>query len=205
MEGQHSARDLQSGPPLTKLSVPIEFPSKVLNRYTCKAFNELYYYANKRREGTIVMPYEPYFYPLDKVSTWNRIYGKRGFFQYQALVPVSEKAAFGEIFEQIANSGLASFLAVLKKFGDVESPGMLSFPREGYTLTLDFSNRPGVTIPLLRRLTSIVNEANGRLYPAKDSVMTPEDFQLYYPNWQDFAKYKDPLFSSSFWRRVTEG
>ncbi|SMF78039.1 FAD-binding oxidoreductase [Pseudobacteriovorax antillogorgiicola] len=202
MRANHSPDELPNQSRKPSLSVPFSLPSFVLNRYSCKAFNEAYYYANSLKQGTSLKPYEPYFYPLDMVHHWNRIYGSRGFFQYQLVVPLSEKEAFAEIFNVIAKSGLASFLVVLKKFGNLSSPGMMSFPMEGYTLTLDFSHRPGSTKATLKRLTDIVNEAHGRLYPAKDSVMTPEDFERYYPQWRQFSEYKDPKFSSSFWRRV---
>ena len=204
MRANHSAQDLDDKPSEINLGIPVDFPSWVLNRYSCKAFNELYYYANSHQEGTKLQPFEPFFYPLDKVHNWNKIYGGRGFFQYQLLVPLKEKAAFKEVFDVTAKSGLGSFLVVLKKFGDIKSPGMLSFPQQGYTLTLDFSHRPGKTMRALRSLTEIVKAANGRLYPAKDSIMTPKDFDQFYPEWYDFLQYKDPKFSSSFWRRVTE-
>lgn len=204
MRGVHSPHVLdQEQKSNLSLEVPVDLPSWLLNRYSCKAFNELYYQVNRRRVGKFLSSYHSYFFPLDAVAHWNRIYGRRGFFQYQCVVPVGEVAAFHEVLEAIAGSGLASFLAVLKYFGAQTSPGMMSFPREGYTLTLDFAYRRGETISLLRRLTDIVNQAGGRLYPAKDSMMTPKDFAQYFPQWQDFATFKDPKFSSSFWRRVT--
>ena len=102
-------------------------------------------------------------------------------------------------------SGQASFLAVLKTFGDLPSPGLLSFPRPGVTLALDFPNRGEHTRALFRHLDTLVREAGGRLYPAKDACMSADDFQHFYPAWDAFQEHIDPAFSSSFWRRVTGG
>ena len=113
------------------------------------------------------------------------------------------REATREILDHVARSGEASFLAVLKTFGAVESPGMLSFPRPGITLALDFPNRGERTQRLFRTLDGLVREAEGRLYPAKDACMTAEDFQRAYPEWGAFQEHIDPAFSSSFWRRVT--
>ena len=207
MKGEHSPETIpeRKASPLDKAFVPFNFPSFLLNRYSCKAFNEVYYRLNESSERLVLQHYDPFFYPLDKLKGWNRIYGGKGFFQYQLLLPLGQEEAFAKIFKEIAKSGLGSFLVVLKKFGATPSPGMISFPSEGYTLTLDFSYRKEKTLPLLRRLTDIVNEGGGRLYPAKDSIMTPEDFKSYYARLPEFLQYKDPRFSSSFWRRVYPG
>jgi hypothetical protein len=103
----------------------------------------------------------------------------------------------------ITASGLASFLAVIKVFGDVASPGMMSFPMPGITLALDFPIRREVSFDLLDRLAAITAEFGGRMYPAKDACMSAAHFQQFYPQWQDFSAYVDPAFSSSFWQRVT--
>ena len=105
---------------------------------------------------------------------------------------------------QIHQSGQGSFLAVLKQFGSKPSPGLLSFPRQGTTLVLDFPNRGEKTLNLLRTLDDIVGECGGAVYPAKDARMSPEHFHSYYPNWKMFQPFIDPKFSSSFWRRVTD-
>jgi FAD/FMN-containing dehydrogenase len=144
-----------------------------------------------------------FFYPLDSVKNWNRIYGKRGLIQFQCVIPRADgKQVMEKILRAIVASGRASFLAVLKEFGDLPSVGMLSFPRPGITLALDFPCTPE-TIRLSRVLEEVVNDAGGALYPAKDALMQAESFQSYYPAWRDFAKYMDPRFSSSLWRRVS--
>jgi len=186
------------------LSVPVEFPDFVLNQYSIKAFNALYYAKGCLANTRSTVHYEPFFYPLDAINHWNRIYGRRGFFQYQFVIPFSgDQGAIREIISRIAASGQGSFLAVLKTFGDRPSPGMLSFPAPGVTLALDFSNQGPDTLRLFNELDSVVLEAGGRLYPAKDARMSAYSFQDRYPRWQEFSQYIDPQFSSSFWRRVT--
>ena len=145
-----------------------------------------------------------FFYPLDSIHHWNRIYGARGFFQYQFVVPFEQdNRAIREILRQIGDSGQGSFLAVLKTFGTIPSPGLLSFPAPGVTLALDFPNRGAETLQLFERLDRIVLEAGGRIYPAKDARMSAQTFRAGFPQWEKLAPYVDPAFSSSFWRRVT--
>ena len=108
-----------------------------------------------------------------------------------------------EIMTKIAHSDGGSFLTVLKEFGDIQSPGMLSFPMEGFTFALDFPNKGGETLKLLNELDALVRDAKGRVYPAKDARMSAESFATFYPNWEHFSQFIDPAFSSSFWRRVT--
>lgn len=186
-------------------SVPFDFPGFALNSLTVKAFNFAYYNRQQQRVVDALTDYEPFFYPLDAVGDWNRIYGRAGFLQYQCVVPYDDASAIRAILEAIARSGLASFLGVLKRFGDKPSPGLLSFPHPGLTLALDFPIKGNRTFDLFEQLDSIVRDAGGRLYSAKDACMSAEDFQRYYPQWRDFAQYIDPAFSSDFWRRVTAG
>jgi len=185
------------------IPVPFEFPGFFLNSLTVKLFNLLYYHRQIRKTVSTTVDYTPFFYPLDAVDCWNRIYGKRGLLQYQCVVPHENAEAIREILGRIAASGQGSFLAVLKVTGDVPSPGLLSFPKPGVTLALDFPVKGERTFELFRSLDAVVRQAGGRLYPAKDACMSSEDFQSYYPNWREFAKFIDPVFSSSFWRRVT--
>lgn len=186
------------------LRVPFEFPSFALNPLTMKAFNSAYYRSQLRKHVRKIVHYEPFFYPLDAVGDWNKIYGRRGFFQYQCVVPTgADGAAIREIIRRIVESGQASFLDVLKEFGDVPSPGMLSFPRPGVTLALDFPNEGEKTLALFDELDALVREGGGVVYPAKDARMSAENFQAFYPEWKAFSRYVDPNFSSSFWRRVT--
>ncbi|GCE11429.1 FAD-binding oxidoreductase [Tengunoibacter tsumagoiensis] len=191
------------GQPLP-LAIPIDFPSIVLNSLTIKAFNQLYHNVQLSKEMHKVVPYNPFFYPLDSIYEWYRMYGKRGFLQYQFVVPFeTAREAMREVLGRIRSSGEGSFLTVLKTFGAVKSPGMLSFPRPGLTLALDFSYHGRKTLRLLDDLDHCIIQSGGVVYPAKDARMSPESFQTYYPQWQNFAQYIDPKFSSSFWRRVT--
>jgi FAD/FMN-containing dehydrogenase len=199
--GENLSRRLHRSP---RLSVGLEFPDFVLNRYSIQAFNTLYYAKAAVGLGRKVVHYDPFFYPLDALNHWNRIYGRRGFFQYQFVVPFSsDQAVIREIFQRIAASGQGSFLAVLKTFGERKSPGMLSFPAPGVTLALDFANQGWDTEVLFRELDQVVLAAGGRVYPAKDARMPAQVFQECYPRWQEFRQYIDPAFSSSFWRRVS--
>jgi hypothetical protein len=184
--------------------VPFDFPGFVLNRLSVGAFNEFYYRLQKMKGTRQRQSYEAYFYPLDSVRSWNRLYGARGMRQYQCVIPWGEeRVALPALLGEIARAGEASFLAVLKTFGDKPSPGLLSFPRPGTTLALDFPNRGEATLTLMSRLDAIVREARGALYPAKDGRMPAEMFRLSFPQWEIFARLKDPAMNSDFWRRVS--
>ena len=126
-------------PAKKQINFPFNLPSWVLNSFTVKLFNFLYYGKNFKKEINNVVSYEPFFYPLDAISHWNRGYGKKGFVQYQFVLPLEAKQGLIEILKRISDKGLGSFLAVLKVFGKQES--MISFPIEGYTLALDFPVR----------------------------------------------------------------
>ena len=203
MRGNHATEGkLQPHAEKSKLSVPFMLPSFTLNPLTIWAFNNLYYAMGRARAGHSQVHYDPFFYPLDKVNDWNRIYGRDGFTQYQCVVPESEVTAFQEILERIARAGQGSFLGVIKKFGSVQSPGMMSFPRPGLTLALDFPFRGAKTLKLFAELDEVVAAAKGALYPAKDPRMSSRMFRLSYPRLAEFRKHVDPALSSSFWRRV---
>jgi FAD/FMN-containing dehydrogenase len=167
-----------------KLSVPFNLPSFALNTLTVKAFNWLYYLKNTKREINNVIPYEPFFYPLDAILHWNRGYGKAGFVQYQFVLPLEKKEGLIAILQKISDAGLGSFLAVLKVFGKQDS--LISFPMEGYTLALDFPVRKGL-FEFLDKLDEIVLQYGGRLYLSKDARMKQEVFWKSYPNAQKFA------------------
>ncbi len=187
-----------------RLGVPVDFPDFVLNPFSMRVFNTLYYHRLWEKKARRLVHYEPFFYPLDAVRNWNRIYGKRGMLQFQCAIPYGgHREVIRAIIERIARSRRASFLAVLKEFGDVPSPGMMSFPRPGVTLTLDFPYEGLPTMHLFDDLHALVRDAGGAFYPAKDTHMTPEEFRRSYPRWEEFSRYVDPHFSSSFWRRVT--
>jgi L-gulonolactone oxidase len=183
--------------------MPIDLPGLVLNKMTVKVFNELYYRLHHLKPRRTRQHYSTYFYPLDVILNWNRLYGSRGMLQYQCAIPWGdERVVMHALLAAITDSGQASFLAVLKTFGDRRSPGMLSFPRPGATLALDFPNRGVDTLALMGRLDAIVREAGGALYPAKDGRMPADMFKRAYPRWEAFAAQKDPMSSSDFWRRV---
>lgn len=204
MSANHSADgDLSVGTLEPKITIPFSCSSKLLNTYSIRAFNAVYYKIQKRKVGGIQHEhYQPYFYPLDSLGNWNRIYGRKGFHQYQFVVPSNALTSLSTILDTVVKSGMGSFLAVLKEFGDISSPGMLSFPRPGYCLALDFSERGSRTTKLIKNLDAQVRDAGGAAYPAKDKLMSAESFQQYFPNWDAFQSYVDPKCSSDFWNRV---
>ena len=183
--------------------VPVSAPSFILNQLTVRAMQSFYYRMQSLQTPKEVVHYEPFLFPLDAIANWNRIYGRRGFLQYQCVVPFDAREAIEEILRRITRSDATAVLAVLKTFGDAKSPGMLSFPRPGVTLAVDFPNEGDRTLRLLDHLDEVTRAARGAVYPAKDARMSAESFQAYFPEWQSFAGYIDPKFSSSFWRRVT--
>ena len=185
------------------LVVPFDMPGWVMNPLSVRAFAFLYYHRHHLMPAEQLVHYDPFFYPLDGVHGWNRAYGKRGMLQYQCVVPFEQgDGAIRAILEEIGKSGLGSLLSVLKTFGDVPSPGMMSFPRPGVTLAVDFANAGKKTHALFARLDKMTRDFGGALYPAKDALMSPEGFATYFPQREAFARYIDPAFSSSFWRRV---
>jgi len=202
---RHAAGQGTAPPPIApRRSLPVTPPLPLVNGLSLRAFNAAY----RRRLGAsgrshAIGGYEKVLYPLDAIGGWNRLYGPRGFHQFQCVVPPGEApTVVAALLREIALSGQGSPLVVLKGFGDLPSPGQLSFPMEGTTLALDFPAKGPETLRLLGRLEAITVEAKGRLYPAKDSVMTAETFRSGYPAAADFARWIDPAFSSGFARRV---
>jgi FAD/FMN-containing dehydrogenase len=206
MRGNHAnpeARQLSPTPAGHRINFPGNAPDFLLNPFSVKIFNLLYYYKELLKKRRVTAPYQSFFFPLDAIQNWNRIYGKHGFFQYQCVVPFADgHEAIRQILARIARSGDASFLGVLKTFGQVRSPGMMSFPRPGVTMALDFANRGAKTLKLFCDLDAIVASAGGALYPCKDARMPHEMFVAGFPRLAEFREYIDPRFSSSFWRRV---
>lgn len=184
--------------------VPIHAPNFLLNALSIRAFNTVFLHKETSSPHTFITHYEPFFYPLDRLTHWNRLYGKRGFLQYQCVLP-EEAAVAGlrELLLRMHDGKLHSFLSVLKVFGSRPSPGMLSFPRAGATIALDVPYTGPNLIKTLRDLDQLVLHYGGRLYPAKDAHMLPETFQACYPQWKTFASFVDPGHTSDFWRRVT--
>ncbi|MBT8537132.1 FAD-binding oxidoreductase [Polynucleobacter paneuropaeus] len=191
-----------SRPKSTK-RMPFTPPISLVNSLSLKPFNFAYYNLQKYNAGKNIVHYEPFFYPLDKLLEWNRMYGPKGFFQYQSVIPrdVGHDAT-KEMLLEVERANEGSFLAVLKTFGDREPLGMLSFPKPGVTLALDFPNHGERTLKLFNRLDAIVKEAKGRIYPAKDARMPKELFEAGYPKLQEFQQYRDPRISSALSRRL---
>lgn len=204
MAGDHSTDGPLKFSQRRKLTVPFMLPFPFFNRFTLGAFNELYYRKQQRGEVKAKVSCDAYFYPLDSLLEWNRIYGRSGFQQYQCVVPSkSARDATRDILQTIAQSGTGSFLAVLKRCGDLRSPGLLSFPLEGTSLALDFPQSDALNARLFAKLDAIVRAAHGRLYPAKDAHMSGADFRTAYPQWQQLEALRDPALLSRFWERTT--
>jgi FAD/FMN-containing dehydrogenase len=202
IRGRHIPLDVPEPAP-RRFEMPFVPPVSLVNRFSLRAFNEIYYRLGAARAGRRVIHYDSFFYPLDNIAHWNRMYGPRGFFQYQSVVPRGPaRDAVRQMLEAIARSGEGSFLAVLKTFGDVPNVGMLSFPMPGATLALDFPNRGAATHALFGRLDAIVAEAGGRLYPAKDARMPRSLFESGHPRLGEFLNYRDPSLASAMSRRL---
>jgi FAD/FMN-containing dehydrogenase len=177
---------------------------RVVTRPAVRVFNELYYSRQIRQRRRYKSGYRPFFFPLDAVGGWNRLYGPGGLLQYQFVVPMADaEEVVGEVLALAARSSSTPFLTVLKVFGDRQSPGLLSFPAPGATMALDFPHLGESTLRLLDQFDRLVGLAGGSIYPAKDARMTAEVFNQCFPGWHEMAPYLDPGISSSFWRRVT--
>ena len=166
--------------------VPADAPGFALSAPVVRAFNAAYWRRVPASGRTLVRPFADFFFPLDRVHDWNRLYGRRGFHQFQCVLPPGAEPALRAIVEAVATSGLASPLAVLKRMGPGRA-GHLAFPMEGWTLAVDFPNRPAAA-PLLRRLTGMAAEAGGRIYFAKDSVAEPATVAPMYPELDDWRR-----------------
>jgi decaprenylphospho-beta-D-ribofuranose 2-oxidase len=176
-------KDPLISPRKIQVTFPFTLPYWVLNTFTVQMFNFLYFIKNFKKEVNTVVAYEPFFYPLDAILHWNRLYGKRGFIQYQFVIPLDAKIGLIEILKRISDERLGSFLTVLKVFGKQES--LISFPKEGYTLALDFPLRKGL-LGFLDELDQIVIKYGGRLYMSKDARMKPEVLKNGYPELEKF-------------------
>ena len=185
-------------------TIPIDMPSVLLNPLSVRLFNSVYYAVH--RDARRLVSVDRFFYPLDGVAHWNRLYGRRGLAQYQIVLPLDEaERGLVTLLERLSGSGRPSFLAVLKRFGP-EGPGLLSFPRDGYTLALDLPVRDGL-VEFLRDLDRVVLARGGRVYLAKDATTTPAAVRAMYPRLDEFRAIKarlDPrgVLSSSLARRL---
>jgi hypothetical protein len=200
MRGNHNSdpeRRERVPPAGPRVSVPFVLPVSLLNRRTIGVFNDALYRFRSDRQKAVV-PLRPFFYPLDGIGAYHRLYGPGGMVQWQGLVP--SRDAVREILAASARVG-GSFLTVVKVMGDHPSPGLMSFSGSGVTIALDFPYSRTV-LEKLPRLDDIVAAAGGKLYPAKDARMSGAHFRRFYPQWKEFLPFIDPRFSSSFWRRV---
>ena len=200
--GNHNknTRNIKFSP--LQISIPFNSPLPLINKLTIKILNSLYFLLNKNKPVHNTH-YEPFFFPLDKIRNWNRAYGKNGFIQYQFLLPKeNSKEGIKKILDLINNTKLTPSLCVIKTFGDVPSKGILSFPRGGVTLAIDFPIRGEKIFQLLDSLDKIVLEYNGSIYPAKDARMSADTFKKSFKNYSEFLTHKDQNFNSDFSERI---
>ena len=204
MTGNHAEHGSVSATrPRQSLSVPFQPPVNLLNRPVLKVFNRAYRVLRGFSQKPHGAPYQRFFFQLDGVGDWNRLYGPSGLFQHQSVLPEeSARDAIPELLATAKKAGQGSFLTVLKRFGSVRSPGLISFPRAGYTLTLDFPNRGAKTLAVLKELDALTIEAGGAVNPYKDARMDAETFAASFPNWRDLEALRDPAFISRFWQRT---
>ncbi|UCH74301.1 MAG: FAD-binding oxidoreductase [Rhodospirillales bacterium] len=206
LETADDSQSAVTAPPRRRRRMPVEMPGFAMNRLSVGLFNALYYHRVPGRGRTRRVPLAQFLYPLDAIEDWNRLYGKRGFYQFQCVLPDAEApAGLRKILAEIAGAGRGSFLAVLKTLGG-EGRGHLSFPLRGYTLALDFPAKPGVT-ELLGRLERLTLDHGGRIYLAKDGAMTPQSFATMYPRLDEFRAVletvdPDRVMDSSMARRL---
>lgn len=190
-------------PSMHRLQVPVVPPLSLVGPWTLRPFNSLYYNRQQVKNLSATRHYIPYFYPLDAIKHWNRLYGPKGFQQFQCVFPPHEaEEGCTTLLKMISHSGEGSFLAVLKQFGESTPPGWLSFSRPGTTLALDFAQRGARTNELLSSLSRVVEDLGGAIYPAKDAQMSARHFQSSYPKWEQLEARRDPRLCSRFWRRV---
>jgi len=192
IKGLNNSRSELAPTKKKKLDIPVAFPNFVLNNATIKCFNFLYYHKHSQGAQESVVDYETFFYPLDSVTNWNRIYGVRGFTQYQFVIPkAAGKTGLKKIMQRISDSGMGSFLAVLKLFGR-GNDNIMSFPMEGYTLALDFPMSLQL-LTFLDELDRIVLDFGGRLYFTKDVRMSCFMARKSYAGFMEFAERKNQL------------
>jgi len=206
MLGEHDTNQEFPLPKKKVLNIPMDIATGILNSYSIKAFNFLYYNKSRLQKPHSRLPYTSYFYPLDAISNWNRLYGKNGFVQYQFVIPKESGVTnLRKILTQIVASGKGSFLAVLKKFGKANT-NYLSFPMEGFTLALDFQMSLS-TLELVKKLDEMIVAMGGKIYLTKDALMSETTFKMTYPAWETFQEVRSRYgaigkFSSQQSRRL---
>ena len=189
-----------------RMRIPFDLPASLLNPRTVKAFNMVYYARQRSKKKHTISPIDPFFFPLDAIKDWNRMYGKRGFVQYQCVFPVTQsREALIRMLTVLRRTGSGSFLAVFKRLGPA-SEGLLSFPMSGHTLSLDIPVKSGLAA-FLDELSRLVVDYGGRVYLAKDAYLKPDVFRAMYPAFPKWAAIKariDPhnIFASALSRRL---
>jgi len=203
--GNHAQEGPLEFAPSGGVTMPIDPPFSLVNQFSLRAFNTLYYHRQQNKELASRVGYDVFFFPLDRLLDWNRMYGRAGFQQYQCVVPQQDsREVIRAVLQQISKSGTGSFLAVLKQCGKIVSPGLISFPLHGLSLALDFPQRNQLNERLFSKLDALVHEAGGRLYPAKDAHMSAAYFKQAYPQWERVEALRDPRLLSQFWKRVSQ-
>ncbi|MCA1406804.1 FAD-binding oxidoreductase [Ensifer sp. IC3342] len=205
LAGDHAdgSCELPDIPKKLPLSVPFSLPFNPLNTVTMRTVNEYRFRREGPAETISTMTWNSYFYPLDAIGSWNRLYGPRGPCQHQSVYPAqSAPEITARLLDTARRAGHASFLTVLRRFGNVASRGLLSFARPGFALTLDFANRGEATSKLLDELDRIVVDAGGAVNPCNDFRMSPETFEASFPSWAKLETLRDPAMVSDFWRRT---
>lgn len=189
--------------PKEKWDFPLRIPQRLLGPGYLAAYNSIYFNFQTLFPKAKAASIEEFFYPLDLLNDWNEIYGESGFLQLQCQLSWNSASyAISAMNKTMHNFNIRPFLSVMKNFGGKRSPGILSFPREGLTLAMDFPHRGRETISFLNELNAIAVDCGGSIYPAKDSTMTDQQFKSSFPGWAKWVECKDPQFSSNFWRRV---
>lgn len=203
MRANHHLNLDKSSPIFKSRTIPLTPPISLVNKLSLSLFNSTYFYLNKFKIAPTTAHYQPFFYPLDGINDWNKIYGPKGFYQYQFVIPREfATEALELLLQQIARYATGSFLAVLKTFGNRTSRGMLGFPQPGVTLALDFPNLDHRTHHLMNTLDLIVKESGGKIYLAKDARMSRAVFEATYPRLNEFLKYRDQGISSDMSKRL---
>ncbi|WP_063787126.1 FAD-binding oxidoreductase [Streptomyces sp. NBRC 110028] len=183
--------------------VPFDLPRLCVNRPHMHAFNLAYFrLCGRKKPGRV--SYQKYLYQMDSLGDWNRLLGRKGFYQYHFLIPAAAVPdGLPRLLDAVRSSDNVAVLAILKRYGPSAAPGMMSFPVHGVGGAFDFVNRGERTLRLFHELDELMIELGGRVYLAKDSALDPGTFKLMYPQWTAFREFVDPRFSSSLWRRVT--
>ena len=185
------------------VALPLVQSFSLINNFTISLINNLYFWINKNNVSK-KQHYRSFFFPLDLIKNWNKAYGKKGFYQYQFVVPIhNSKKVMKEVIDLISLFKQKPVLSVLKTFGKIESEGLLSFPQEGLTLAMDFQNKGDKTLEMLMNLDEIIIKNGGRVYIAKDCRMDKKSFDNFYSNFDKFSEFIDPRFSSTFLKRIS--